>query len=70
MIEVALEGMSCENCARHVREALTRLPGVASVTVDLARGRAKVEAGAEVADEAIIHALDEEGYPVTRIARD
>lgn len=69
MIEIVVEGMSCANCARHVREALSRLPGVAAVTVDLAKGRAEVEGGAELSDEAIVQVLDEEGYPVTRIAR-
>ncbi|MEW6750370.1 MAG: heavy metal-associated domain-containing protein [Candidatus Latescibacterota bacterium] len=69
MIRVTIEGMSCQNCVRHVREALSRLPGVTRVQVSLERGEAEVEASGEVSDEAIRKALDEEGYQATAIAR-
>lgn len=69
MIRIAVDGMSCQNCVRHVREALARLPGVTQVRVSLPRGEAELEAGGEVSDQAIRQALDEEGYPATAITR-
>ena len=69
MIDISIDGMSCENCVRHVREALAGLPGVEGVEVDLAAGKARVQGGGEVSDEGIIEALDEEGYDVTGIVR-
>jgi Cu+-exporting ATPase len=36
-------GMTCQNCARHVREALQEVPGVAYAEVDLDSGRARVK---------------------------
>jgi copper chaperone CopZ len=69
MIDISIDGMSCENCVRHVREALAGLPGVEGVEVDLAAGKAQVQGGGEVSDDGIIEALDEEGYDVTGIVR-
>ncbi|MBW7926733.1 MAG: heavy-metal-associated domain-containing protein [Fimbriimonadaceae bacterium] len=58
-------GMSCQNCVRHVREAIAALPGVLSVEVDLASGSARVE-HTELDDAALIAALEDEGYGATR----
>ena len=69
MIRVSIEGMSCENCVRHVREALSRLEGVTGVRVSLENGEAKVETSAELSDEQIREALDEEGYEAKSIVR-
>jgi copper chaperone CopZ len=68
-INVSIAGMSCENCQRHVQEALAGLDGVTQVEVSLEAGTADVRAGLEVTDEQITEALDEEGYDVTAIAR-
>lgn len=56
-------GMSCQNCVRHAREALESVPGVESATVDLESGRATVVGQADA--QALIAALDEEGYGAT-----
>ena len=69
MIEISIEGMSCENCVRHVREALSILEGVGEVEVDLEAGKARVQAAVELSDARITEVLDEEGYDVTAIAR-
>ncbi len=69
MIEISIDGMSCENCVRHVREALAGLQGVEEVEVDLAEGKAKVQGGEALRDESIVEVLDEEGYDVTGIVR-
>jgi Cu+-exporting ATPase len=40
--ELAVSGMNCSNCARHVAEAIQALPDVATVQVELETGRATV----------------------------
>lgn len=69
MIRIRVEGMSCPNCARHVKEALAGLEGVSEVKVSLEQGEAEVEAVGEVGDELIRQALEEEGYGVKAILR-
>lgn len=60
--DLKVEGMTCQNCVRHAREALEAVPGVSSAEVDLDSGTAVVQhEGADL--EAMIAALDEEGYP-------
>ena len=57
-------GMTCEHCARAVREELTLLPGVTGVTVDLVPGGTSavtVSSEAPVAEQAVAAALDEAG---------
>lgn len=60
MIELKIEGMSCNNCVRHVTEALKNLQGVEKVEVSLQAGRAIVTGTAPV--EKLIEAVQEEGY--------
>ncbi len=59
--KLKVEGMTCQNCVRHAREALEGVAGVVSADVDLDTGTAEVRhEGTEL--EALIAALDEEGY--------
>ncbi len=30
-----IEGMSCDHCVKHVKDALSEIPGISSVEVDL-----------------------------------
>lgn len=69
MIQVSVQGMTCQNCVRHVQQALAGLPGVTQVKVSLERGQAEVEAQGQVSDQAIRQALEEEGYQATAITR-
>jgi copper chaperone CopZ len=59
---LSIAGMTCENCARHVRDALAELPGVRSVEVDLERAEATLDSNAEVPREMLAAALDDAGY--------
>ena len=68
-ITVDIDGMSCENCVKHARDALEGLKGVSGVTVSLADNSAVFEAEADPGDDAIRQALDEEGYETKGIAR-
>lgn len=61
---ISIEGMSCEHCVAHVREALEGLGGK-SVEVNLSEGFATAEL--ECADDAIISAIDDAGYDVISI---
>jgi len=62
MVRLKIEGMSCNNCVRHVSEALRAVPGVERVEVSLAQGQAVVEGEAPL--ERLIEAVQEEGYTV------
>jgi copper chaperone CopZ len=57
---LAVTGMTCSGCVRSVERVLARVPGVSSVTVDLARGRAVVEGTAEPAR--LVEAVTASGY--------
>jgi copper chaperone CopZ len=57
----AVEGMTCEHCARSVTEEVAEVTGVAAVEVDLASG-ALVVRGDGVDEAAVRAAVDEAGY--------
>ncbi|MEW9095499.1 MAG: cation transporter [Clostridiaceae bacterium] len=65
--KVLVEGMKCENCAKHVKEALISVDGVTSVDVNLADKYVIVETSTEVSEEAIKLAVDTEKYNVVGI---
>lgn len=65
--KIAIEGMSCQHCVSHVKEALSELNGVTSVEVDLEGKSAVLEASGEVKDEDIKFAVDDAGYEVVKI---
>jgi copper chaperone CopZ len=58
----AITGMTCDNCRRHVTEALAALPGVSAVAIDLQAGTATVRADRDLSDKEVGDALDEAGY--------
>ena len=60
-------GMGCMNCVKHVKEALEGLDGVASAEVSLDKNTAVITMSNDVADTAIIAAIDEAGYEVSKI---
>lgn len=60
MQTLTVTGMTCQNCVKHVTQALTQVPGVTGVAVDLATGTARVEGDASV--DALVEAVREEGY--------
>ena len=61
-IELNVQDMTCGACVKHVTAALSPLPGVEAVEVDLQAGRVRVSGTPDSA--AMIAALDEAGYPV------
>lgn len=63
---IKIEGMSCEKCVAHVKEALENIEGIENVTVDLKEGKAIIEEN-NVSDEIIKEAIEDEGYDVISI---
>jgi copper chaperone len=55
-----VQGMTCDNCVRHVTEAAKGVAGVRDAQVSLAEHSAKVEGEFEPQD--VIAAIEEEGY--------
>ena len=64
---LSIEGMSCDHCVHHVKNALAEVSGVESVEVDLATKRAVVTGGA-LDDAALKASVAEAGYEVVAIA--
>lgn len=58
-----VRGMTCNNCVRHVSEALRELSGVEKVEVDLAEARAVVQHDPTAAPLArLLEAVADAGY--------
>ena len=63
--KISIEGMSCEHCVAHVKNALEGIDGVSAVEVNLQGKYAAVET--DVNDEILKEAIEEEGYDVVKI---
>jgi copper chaperone CopZ len=59
-----IEGMSCQNCVRHVTEALTGLDGVRSVTVSLEDKTATVTSTDTLSLSLATAAVEDAGYTI------
>jgi Cu+-exporting ATPase len=62
LTELAVSGMTCGNCVRHVTQALQSVPGVQSAVVNLEAQQAKVRWSTEPDVQAIIKAVQDEGF--------
>ena len=62
-----IEGMMCQNCVKHVFNALSKVEGVDSVEVDLDGKKAEVTLKDEVSDDVLKEAVTEAGYEVLDI---
>lgn len=60
-VQLKVDGMTCQNCVRHVKEALENVEGVSSAEVDLTAGTAVVD-GNGLDEQALVAAVEEEGY--------
>ena len=59
---VNVEGMSCNNCAKHVKKALEDLEGVEVADVNLEEKNAEVSYIGDIDQEKIKEAIEEAGY--------
>jgi copper chaperone len=55
-----VKGMTCDNCVRHVTEAIKGVEGVRDAKVSLAENTAVVEGDFD--ERKIVEAVEEEGY--------
>ena len=61
MLKLKVEGMTCNHCVMHVKEAIAKVPGVQGpVEVSLEKGEALVNGAPSL--EAVLAAVSEEGY--------
>ncbi|WP_274608167.1 heavy metal translocating P-type ATPase [Bifidobacterium phasiani] len=65
---IGVEGMTCNNCVKHVTRALENLPGATDVSVSLDDKRAVVTVPETVTDEQITTAIADEGYEDVSVA--
>ncbi|MDF2790591.1 MAG: heavy metal transport/detoxification protein [Neobacillus sp.] len=65
--KILVEGMKCENCAKHVKEALSSVEGVLSADVNLADKIVIIETSSDLRNESIKHAVNNEKYKVLGI---
>ncbi len=61
--DLPIDGMTCASCAGRVEKALTKVPGVRSVSVNLATEQARIEAPVDSLP-ALVDAVKQAGYSV------
>ncbi|KTC63088.1 copper-transporting ATPase [Pseudomonas fluorescens ABAC62] len=70
--DLPISGMTCASCAGRVERALGKVPGVQSVSVNLANERAHIEVQGQMDPAVLVAAVDKAGYtaslPQTEIA--
>ena len=65
-VELAISGMSCASCVRHVTEALGAVDGVLETHVDLQNHQATVSFNPEsVTATQLVRVVEEAGYAAT-----
>lgn len=63
--DLPISGMTCASCAGRVERALNKVPGVKTVSVNLANGHAHIETNGEPDSAALIAAVTKAGYGAT-----
>lgn len=58
----SVTGMTCDHCVRAVQTEVGKVPGVASVSVDLASGRVTVSSDQPLDQTAVQAAVEEAGF--------
>jgi Cu2+-exporting ATPase len=64
---IKIEGMMCVNCENHVKKALGALENVTVESVSHEKDEAVVSLSADVPDDVLKAAVEEEGYKVISI---
>lgn len=64
---MTIEGMMCGHCEARVKKALEAVPGVTEARVSHEKGTAVVSASAQVADDVLKKAVEDQDYKVTAI---
>ena len=61
-LELNIEGMTCASCVGRVERALSKVPGVKGVSVNLANERAHLELLGQVDPQSLLDAVSKAGY--------
>jgi len=61
-LELSIDGMTCASCVGRVERALAKVPGVKSVSVNLANERAHLELLGHIEPQCLIAAVTKAGY--------
>ena len=59
---IKVEGMMCEHCAAHVKEALCKVEGVKGVKVDLAGKKVEIKSKGVIDEAKFKEAVEGAGY--------
>ncbi|AEI08965.1 hypothetical protein CRES_0604 [Corynebacterium resistens DSM 45100] len=62
-----VEGMSCGHCEAAVREEVSKIPGITTISVSAKEGSLQVDDDGTVEAKDIIAAVDEAGYDATLV---
>ena len=62
-VHLKISGMSCANCVKHVTKALSEIPGISDIKVDLAQADVHFSLDDLNKTNLIIKTLTECGYP-------
>jgi len=65
--KMRIEGMSCDHCVNHVKNALEEIDGVTEIFVDLDSKTATFNVTDDVKDYDLKRAVEEAGYDVVNI---
>lgn len=60
--EIKVDGMSCNNCVKHVTEALKQIEGVSNVTVSLAEKKATISSDKNIDISVLKSVIEDAGY--------
>ena len=63
-INLGIQGMTCASCVGRLEKALGKVPGVRSVSVNLATEQARIEVNAGTSPESLQQAVHDAGYEV------
>ncbi|MGY0793328.1 heavy metal translocating P-type ATPase [Azospirillum argentinense] len=69
-LDIGISGMTCASCVGRVEKALSRLPGVTNVSVNLATERARVAFAGDPDPRAVAEAIENVGFEPQRQAFD
>ena len=60
--QLAVSGMTCDHCLRHVTDAISKVAGVNNVNVKLVEGLAEIESDSALDLQAVKEAVFAAGY--------
>lgn len=66
---VKINGMGCQHCVNRITEALSAVEGVEVLEVSLENKSATVNAADSVSDEALMNAVNEEGFEAIEVIK-